>query len=217
VYDGYLLFLKKNYAGIKCLPSKHGFSRTMDFKGIDPVRRDRSKLVREVCTDVLVCLLEQRSTEAAKQKLLEALESIKSRPMEDFVLSKSIKTSYTSNAPHNLARERMIARGDADIPPVGSRMPFIIVAEKVGVNKKNTSKIYSRSDHPTHVKKNNLQIDYAYYMESLQNPMLKLLQFTDLDVKSIFSLALGKAEVERKGFKSLLQQSNEKKQRCIEF
>lgn len=205
VYDGYLLFLKKNYAGIRCVPSSTGFSRTMDLKGIDPVRRDRSKLVRDTCSNVLNAMLIHRSTEAAIRCLEDTLQNIllNTIPYDHYVLSRSIKSSYASNAPHNLARQRMIERGDQNVPPIGSRMPYLVLADPSGLTKKCATKLYTRAEHPDYCK--GKKLDLVYYTESLQPSMEKLFQFTTEKDKipSLFKSTIQTLQTKKRGFNSL--------------
>ena len=171
-YRPYLLLKKKNYAGLKYTSSGDGFKTEIDMKGIDAVRRDRPKLLRDTSNAILQALLMERSMEKAMSVMSESLQMIASgkAPLEDYILSKSLKSHYASqNHPHLMAWKRMIARGDEDIPPIGSRMPFIVVA--------GPGKLYDKTEHPSHVKSKGLSIDKKYYVESLKNPLMKLLQF----------------------------------------
>jgi DNA polymerase elongation subunit (family B) len=169
-YFPFLLLLKKKYAGIKYTSDgKGGFKSVLEMKGVDPVRRDRSKLVRDVCSDVLQCLLTQRSVEKSLDTLKSTLKTLAegTRNFEDFVLSKSLKSNYaSSNLPHVTAWQRMKDRGDSGLPTIGSRMPFVIVEDSTGNGgRKSKSKLYERSEHPEFVKKSGLRIDKRYYIE----------------------------------------------------
>ena len=169
-YFPFLLLLKKKYAGIKYTSDgKGGFKSVLEMKGVDPVRRDRSKLVRDVCSDVLQCLLTQRSVEKSLDTLRSTLKTLAegTRHFEDFVLSKSLKSNYAStNLPHVTAWQRMKDRGDSGLPTIGSRMPFVIVEDSTGNGgRKSKSKLYERSEHPEYVQKQGLKIDKRYYIE----------------------------------------------------
>ena len=169
-YFPFLLLLKKKYAGIKyTADGKGGFKSVMEMKGVDPVRRDRSKLVRDVCSDVLQCLLTQRSVEKSLDTLSVTLKSLAdgTRNFEDFILSKSLKSNYaSSNLPHVTAWQRMKDRGDSGLPTIGSRMPFVIVEDSTGNGgRKSKSKLYERSEHPEYVQRSGLRIDKRYYIE----------------------------------------------------
>jgi DNA polymerase elongation subunit (family B) len=209
-YRPYLLLKKKNYVGLKYTgDGKGGFKTEMDMKGIDAVRRDRPKLLRETCVDVLHALMHERSVPHALTLLRARLASIASgsTPLEDFVLSKSLKGSYASaNLPHLAAWKRMSARGDEDIPPVGSRMPYVVVLDKSGRGgRKAPSKLYERTEHPAHVRAAALSVDFQYYVETLENPIVKLLRFVapEDDLKRTFSEAAERAQLKASNTGSL--------------
>jgi DNA polymerase elongation subunit (family B) len=202
VYVPFLLIQKKNYAAMKyTLKGKHqplaleDFDCSMDLKGIDAVRRDRSKLIKALSMDVLDALLVQGSLEAAFAKLREALELVASHkaPLEWFILSKSLKSTYkTENQPHVQAWKRMQDRGESDIPEIGTRMPYVIVASS------NTSKagpLYERTEHPDFVRRTNKKVCAKYYLENAQDVIERLLGPTQQvhKVKSMFSDAIAKA------------------------
>jgi DNA polymerase elongation subunit (family B) len=207
-YMPYLLFKKKNYAGIKHTPkgtAEDGsilFAEEVDIKGIDAVRRDRSFLLRTLSMDVLNALLKLRSVEGALDTLRVRLDDIVEGrvPMDSFVLSKQIKSHYgTDSIVHAAAWRRMRDRGDEGLPPIGARMPFLITATS------NTAdKLFQRSEHPAYVARAHKKLDLIYYVTSLKNPMTKLLQFTaPEDVKRIFDGALQRAHIKNLGIGSL--------------
>ena len=200
-YWPYLLLKKKNYAGLKYTTLADGsFKTEMDMKGIDAVRRDRPKLLRDTSCLVLDALLQQRSTSKAMAVMETALANIASGKVsrEDYILSKSLKSNYSSeNLPHLTAWKRMIARGDEDIPPIGSRMPFVVVV--------GPGKLSEKTEHPAYASRANLMIDKKYYVESLKNPLMKLLQFAVKEdvLKKVFRAAVERAEVSSSGIGSL--------------
>ena len=215
-YRPYLLLKKKNYAGLKYTSDgKGGFKTEIDMKGIDAVRRDRPKLLRDTSNSILHALLYKRSVELAISTLKSSLQNIASDGalLEDFVLSKSLKGHYASpNLPHVTAWRRMAARGDEGIPPIGARMPYIVVVDKAGGGgKKSSSKLYERTEHPSFVKAANLTVDRQYYVESLQNPLTKLLQYvsSDVEIKTIFREATDRALMTSSRIVSLLDLKND--------
>jgi DNA polymerase delta subunit 1 len=204
----YLLIRKKMYAAVKWTPkaavgaTNEVFTSELEFKGIDAVRRDRTKVVRELSEAVLNCLMIRNDLEEAlgllRQGLSEILENQK--PLEDYILSKSLKGSYASeNLPHVQAYRRMQARGDSGIPPQGSRMPMVFVTPK----KKNTP-LYEIAEHPAFVKSRNLKPWAWYYINNIRNVMERLFEPTGINVSKIFDDAETKANHMNSGNKSLL-------------
>lgn len=209
-YRPYLLLRKKRYVGLKYTEDgKGGFKTELDAKGVDCVRRDRPKLLRETSFAVLRALMYERSVPTALGVLRDALAAIAGgeTPLEDFVLSKSLKGSYASaNLPHVRAWQRMTERGDEGIPPIGARMPYVVVVDgSGGGGKKSATKLYERTEHPAHVKAAGLTVDRQYYVETLQNPLNGLLQFVvpEATLKQIFRDAVERAAIKASGIGSL--------------
>lgn len=172
------------------------FDCDMDLKGIDAVRRDRSKLVKSLSEQVLDALL-------IKQNLALALDTIKATlsdvarqaaPLDWFVLSKSLKSTYkNNNQPHVMAWKRMAERGDPDVPEVGTRMPFVIVAP---TGSGPRPPLYATAEHPDHVRRAKLRYDAKYYIEGAREAVERLLVPTGQghQVKALFDTALDVSE-----------------------
>jgi DNA polymerase elongation subunit (family B) len=195
-YRPYLLLRKKNYAGLKYTENAKGeFHKEVDMKGIDAIRRDRPKFLRTISNEILDVLLLERSPEKALETLHSYLINIAAGKLslDNFILSKSLKSSYVNNnLPHVTAWKRMSERGDEGLPPIGSRMPFIVI----DLPNSQKLKLYEKTEHPQHVKNKNLQIDKLYYLESLKNPITKLLQYVVPmeTLKNIFKAAKDSAK-----------------------
>lgn len=213
VYCPFLLIQKKNYAAFKyLLKARHkpdtieDFDTCIDMKGIDAVRRDRSKLIKTLSTAVLDALLIDRSLDKAIHTLRSALDMVADQkaPLDWFVLSKSLKSTYHSeNQPHVQAWRRMAARGDTDVPEIGTRMPFVIVAPRGPY--KHARALYERSEHPDYVQRSGLQYCARYYLENAQDVIERLLGPTGLGstVRQYFADALVKADHRASGNMSL--------------
>ena len=199
----YLLIRKKMYAAVKWTPKGNDFTSELEFKGIDAVRRDRTKVVRELSESVLQCLMIRNDLPEALRILQNGLSEIldNKKPIEDYVLSKSLKGSYASeNLPHVQAYRRMQARGDPGIPPQGSRMPMVFITPK----KKNVP-LYEIAEHPAYVSKQKLRPWAWYYINNIRNVMERLFEPTGISVSKIFDDAEAKANHLHSGNKSLLQ------------
>ncbi len=212
VYVPYLLIQKKNYAAMK-YTLKGGRSASgstladydseMDMKGIDAVRRDRSKLVKSISESILDALLIKQDLNLALDSLKQSLMLVAAQkaPLEWFVLSKSLKSTYkTDNQPHVQAWKRMMARGDSDIPDVGTRMPFVVVESL------SKGPLYTHTEHPEYVKTAKLRYDAKYYLDNAQDVVERLLGPTGRGslVRRMFSDALEAAEAKSSGSMSLM-------------
>ena len=213
VYWPYLLIQKKNYAGFKYTvrPKQSGpltmdsFDTCIDMKGIDAVRRDRTKLIKEMSSAVLDALLVKRSLDLALNTLQDCLNLVvqNKAPLDWFVMSKSLKSSYkTENQPHVQAWKRMIGRNETDIPEIGTRMPYVIVRSKGS----KSGPLYERTEHPAYVKAHNISVCAKYYLENARDVLERLLGPTGQahKVKSMFEQALLDAEHKASGNQSLL-------------
>jgi DNA polymerase elongation subunit (family B) len=213
VYCPYLLIQKKTYAGLKFLlkaktaQSLDDFESGIDMKGIDAVRRDRSKLVKSISEQILDALLIQKDLSKAIVSLKSALDSVATfkAPIEWFILSKSLKSTYASeNQPHVQAWRRMHARGDQDVPEVGTRMPYVIVSAKAGAK---SGPLYERAEHPDYFVRAGLKYDAKYYLENAKEVIVRLLGPTGEGRRVIefFDTAIIDAETRLNGNTSLLK------------
>lgn len=207
----YLLIGKKMYAAVKWTPkTATEFSSELEYKGIDAVRRDRTKIVRELSEAVLTNLLVHNDIKNALKLLQDGLNSIVENkvPLEDYVLSKSLKGSYASeNLPHVQAYKRMRQRGDPGLPPLGSRMPMLFITPK---NPKNV-KLYEIAEHPEYVRLKNLRPWAYYYIHNIRNVMERLFEPTQIKVSKYFDDAEARANHITSRNRSLLDMMSNKK------
>lgn len=206
VYTPYLLIQKKNYAAMKYTikggrkpEALSDFDCEMDMKGIDAVRRDRTKLVKALSNDILDGILVKCSLEAAMSTLKATLDSVvrQEAPIEWFVLSKTLKSRYPSeNLPHVQAWRRMKARGDPDVPESGTRMAYVVTLPTGPKSTRKLGPLYERTEHPEYVRRAGLQYDAKYYLENAQDVIERLLGPTDEAprVRSFFEEAIEAAE-----------------------
>ena len=212
VYTSFLLIQKKMYAALKySLKSGHkpdsinDFESCIDMKGVDAVRRDRSKLVKMLSESILDALLIKRDLGLALGTLKSTLDQVADlkAPTDWLVLSKSLKSTYASeNQPHVRAWKRMIARGATNAPDIGSRMPYIITASK-----NRNSPLYERTEHPDYVESAKLKYCTKYYLENARDVVERLLGPTGRigEVAKLFSDALIAGELKTNGQMTLKQ------------
>lgn len=208
VYTSFLLIQKKMYAAMKfTLKNGHkcqsdlDFENCLDMKGIDAVRRDRTKMVKMLSEKILDSLLVKQDLGMAMNLLKETLDTVSNQkaPLDWLVLSKSLKSSYVSqNQPHLQARLRMISRGSQIVPEIGDRMPYIITAGRNGP-------LYERTEHPEFVESLKLKYCAKYYIENARDVIERLLGPTGKlkEVSHLFVEALNVAELKASGQMSL--------------
>ena len=81
----------------------------------------------------------------------------------------------------------MIERGDADVPPVGARIPYVITT-RGGPDAKQAVSAESPAWFAEHGRSAGLKVNYAYYIRLLRNPLQKILQYTKIPVEEILSV-----------------------------
>ncbi len=176
VYCPFFLYSKKRYAA-KMWVEKKGeivFDK-IDVKGLQIVRRDSCKFVRETCKKLLETVLEtpdpSRAIELARLSKTNLLNG--SVDMDSLVLTKSLADSYKVPMPHVEVVNKMRQRNPGSEPQVGSRVSFVVIKTK----NKNETKLFEKAEDPVWVRQNNIPLDYEYYFEhQLKKPVEDLLE-----------------------------------------
>lgn len=214
---GLLLMEKKRYAGVKWEASNKAgteFKGEELMKGVDAVRRDRTLLVRTVGKKMLRALIgcdedgvplsaEAVAGSTAAVRYDACIAALKSSlralvrgelPPTFTTLSKGLRGTYSgtaANTPHVAAWRRMVERGDAGIPPIGARMPYVILLPPRGKGgKKCKTRLYQRAEHPAHAAATAQPIDWRYYLECVTNPVAQTLEYTPQDVRDAATAAI---------------------------
>ena len=186
VYCPYFLYSKKRYAA-KMWVEKKGeivFDK-IDVKGLQVVRRDSCKFVRETCKKLLETILESSDPVVAVALARNARDSLMKGQVQsdDLVLTKSLAADYKVQMPHVEVVKKMRERNPGSEPQVGSRVPFVIVKTRRGLEK-----LFEKSEDPEWAKEKNVPLDYEYYFEhQLKKPVEDLLEPLISDVEEIFT------------------------------
>lgn len=198
VYNPYLLWAKKRYAGLMYTkPEKPDY---IDAKGIQLVRRDNCPLVRKISKEILNLIMYEKDIEKAKKITQEYIRKLEHNeiPIEDLVVSKSLKRikytydknselkvehDYANPQPHVQVAENIERREKGTGPKSGERVPYVFI------NTGNPKDLqYMKAEHPDFVQKNSIELDIEYYKErSLLSPVESLFElFYDNPKKEIF-------------------------------
>lgn len=173
VYCPYFLYSKKRYAA-KMWVEKDGnieFEK-IDVKGLQVVRRDSCKFVRDCCKKLLELVLESNDPVPAVTYARTAKDCLVSGnvPMTDLVLTKSLAESYKVQMPHVEVTKKMKERNPGSEPQVGSRVPFVVTKAK-------GDRLFEKAEDPVWVEQNKIPLDYDYYYEhQLRKPVEDLLE-----------------------------------------
>ena len=204
VYNPYLLFSKKRYAGLMYTkPEKPDY---IDAKGIQLVRRDNCAMVRKILKETLDIIMYEKNIEKAKDLVKQKVIDLENNKVDvnDLVVSKSlkkIKYSYENNIlsvqseyknpqPHVQVAENIERREKGTGPKSGERVPYVFIDTG-----RQDDLQYQKAEDPEYVIEKKLRIDVAYYKErALINPIESLFElFYDNPIEEIF-IAVEKAK-----------------------
>lgn len=177
VYCPYFLYSKKRYAAKLWTKNKQGEMNMdyIDIKGLQVVRRDNTKFVREVCKELLDVVLESSDPEPPKQLALErAINLLEGHvPNEKLVLSQQLGDSYkNNNLPHVAVRDKMRSRRPGSEPQSGDRVPYLLVKTQDA-----KARAYEKAEDPGWVEEHSIPIDYHHYFTNkFLNPICDLLE-----------------------------------------
>lgn len=168
-----LLQNKKRYAGalFASNPAKPDY---IDCKGIQIVRRDSCKFVKKVCQEILDLLMYDVNLMGARKHAVASAKKLLAGqvPMEDLVLSKSLRAKYLSDAlPHVAVNAKREERepGSGFKPP--ERVRFIYC------DLPGATKAFEKAEDPEYARLHNIRIDYMYYLTNqLESPIESLLE-----------------------------------------
>ena len=178
VYKPLLLITKKRYIGLMHEPDRTGvvsFSK-MDYKGIELVRRDNCKLVKDIYYGVVNPMLHEMDPVKSVANLRTGIARLVADlvPIDEYVITKELRKreSYVNPCQSQLiVADKISARsGGAVVPQIGDRLPFVIIANK------ELTKVNDRAEDPAYVKANlAAKIDRLYYlMQKVHNPIQTL-------------------------------------------
>ena len=178
VYCPYFLYSKKRYAAKMWVErtSPDGLRSVVfdkiDVKGLQVVRRDSCKFVRDTCKGLLETVLESPDPTVAVRMAREAKELLIQGKvdMSDLVLTKSLAENYKVQMPHVEVVKKMRERNPGSEPQVGNRVPFVVIKTK-------GERLFEKAEDPAWVLEKKIPLDYDYYFEhQLKKPVEDLLE-----------------------------------------
>lgn len=193
-YYPYLLMNKKRYAGLKYLDD--GKPPVIDCKGIETVRRDNCKMVKNILVLSLDKILKERKPEDAVDAAKELVASIYQNTVDlsQLVITKNLsKTDYAAKQPHTELNKRMKKRGELGYN-IGDRIPYIIVKADLTGNGSKTKpganiKVCDHAEDPIYVMKRKMQVSPNYYLRMLEAPLKRVLGAAMRRKKNISNLS----------------------------
>jgi len=171
-YYPYLLYSKKRYAGL--MYTRPETPDYIDVKGLQLVRRDNAKIVKQVSQAILDTVMHEKSADGAihvaQTKILSMLRG--EQPIDQFVVSKSLRGTYANpkSQPHVQVAQKIRDRTGEVLEP-GSRVPYVFV-----VDDHIDQNISCRAEDPTYAQEHGLELDFLYYLNNqVMSPVTAML------------------------------------------
>lgn len=184
VYEPYLLFTKKRYAGL-LYDSDPDHYKKLDAKGIETVRRDNCMLVKDIVNKSLDLIIRKRDKQGALNYCKEMISDLFLGKIDisNLIITKGIgkrteekhdatKTQYKAKQAHVELANRMKEENKGIGPNVGDRIAYVFV------HSDKSNKAYDKSEDPIKVLEKDIPIDIQYYIEhQLRKPLGRIFQF----------------------------------------
>lgn len=181
IYYPYLLLKKKKYSGVKWTNPKK--SDGIDTKGLESVRRDNCKVNSETVAKVLEYILIKNDINAAIEYVKSVVKQLVNKEIDMYYLiisgsfTKPIK-SYDGHIAHIELVKKLLKRDPESAPRIGDRVPYIITNYVTPGKKAKDMKKYEKAESPLYVLKNNIPIDYEWYIKNqLEKPITRILEY----------------------------------------
>ena len=182
-----LFIAKKRYAIWVFEPSGDGWKEDIKVKGMETVRRDWCELTSKTLNTVLGMVLKDGDVDGAVSHVRSVVDGVRnidvkndSEIIEDLTMTRMFSkkaASYKNKQPHLTVAEK-IERRTGSPPPVGERIPFVIVAGK--------GLFVNRAEDPEYVRENNIPIDVDYYIKKqLLPPVERILGVFGVDMANL--------------------------------
>jgi DNA polymerase delta subunit 1 len=146
----------------------------IDTKGIQLVRRDNCKLVKDISNDILERIMHDkdpdRAVGIARDHVLRVLRG--EHPIDKFVVSKALRTGYKNDKqPHVFVARKIAARRGYPVNS-GERVPYVFVA-----GGEPDALQADKAEDPDYAAAHDLPLDVLYYVEhQLASPVGCLLE-----------------------------------------
>lgn len=183
----FIIITKKRYVGnlYEKNPDKY-YQKSM---GIVLKRRDNAPVVKIVCGNIIDQILNKRSSEGAVKMTQNLLNKIiiGQMPLDKFIITKTLKFSYKDRTRivHAVLADRMAERDPGNKPESNDRIPYVYYEVE---NEKNIKLQGERVEHPDYLTKNNLKIDYLFYITNqIMKPCMQFLELIVEKPEKIFN------------------------------
>lgn len=177
----FAIFAKKRYHGHYYVDGAYDdpynpkyFKKSM---GIVLKRRDNAHLLKDIYSKCLSVLMEERNVDKSFEILETELMNLDKRDISDFVITKTLKSTYKlDNVAHVMLAERQAQRDPGNRFETNDRVPFVYFYSPAH----NSSTLQGdRIETPEYMEKYKYSVDYTYYIDKqLKKPLGQI--FCDL-------------------------------------
>lgn len=180
-----ILVSKKRYVGNLFETDTDNFKQKS--MGIVLKRRDNAPCVKIMYGGIIDEILNKRNPQGAIDFTKFMLNHILSGKLsiDKFIISKTLKATYAdrSRNAHVVLADRMSLRDKGNAPNVNDRIPYCYVE----THGKKVTLQGDRIEHPDYIIKNNLKIDYLFYVTNqIMKPCLQILELICENPQKIF-------------------------------
>lgn len=179
----FAIFAKKRYHGHYYL--EDAFSKDPDnpvyitkSMGIVLKRRDNAPILKDIYGMCMDELMSKKTAIEVLQRMRDELLSLDKHPMEDFVITKTLRNDYKrpTSIAHKVLADRQAERDPGNRFDSNDRVPYVYFKSKNHTKKTLQG---DRIETPEFVQANGLKIDYAFYIEhQLMKPLAQI--FVDM-------------------------------------
>lgn len=201
----FILLERKKYVANKYEKDPNSFYQCN--MGIVIKRRDNPDIVKICVGGIIKHILNDRSSELAIKYTHMILDNMfkNKYPIAKFVITKTKRAHYSDESREKIAHvvlaDRMAIRNGGVVYQANERVEFVYI-----VPEKDTGLQCDRIEDPEYIVKNNLLIDYVYYIEhQIMNPSLQFLDLITNNAADIFNNKMIIETARRKGMRSLLE------------
>lgn len=168
----FILLSKKRYVGnLYEFDDEHYKQKSM---GIVLKRRDNAPIVKHIYGGIIEIILQKHNVTESVEFLKSALQDLIDGKfgLEQLIITKSLRADYKDpgRIAHKVLADRIGDRDPGNMPQVNDRIPYAYI---VPSNKKCLQG--ERIEHPDYIRKNNLKIDYNFYITNqIMKPVLQV-------------------------------------------
>lgn len=191
----FFLFEKKRYAYQEWTQPEKPHAE-LEYKGIQIVRRDNCKYVKEVCSTLFGILMRERDEEKAVKYVQESIDKLLNNDVEieKLVISKSLRGTYKVNGsqerwtnpninmPHVKLAQKLLKTDPMNSPKPPDRVPYVFIE-----NKNKRALQWEKVEHPDYLDVSKKRIDTLYYFEhQLKSPIDMIFNLLKYDPSQLY-------------------------------